>query len=244
MRPQTLDRLKALLLILMAIFLADKLVSGKLFYYIGPRFGWLSLVAIVLFILIAGSYNLVGKQDGDDDHDHIDHQHSKGALGPLLITALPLILGTIVPTSPLGASAVSTRGTVSTTTAIGGSERVLTIVPDKRNVLDWARAMNANPDPAALNGEQADVIGFVYRDSRFVKDQFMLARFTITCCVADAMAIGLVVQSSEADQLTADSWVRVQGTFTEGELHGEPIPVLVAEDITPVQPPEQPYLYP
>jgi uncharacterized repeat protein (TIGR03943 family) len=121
---------------------------------------------------------------------------------------------------------------------------VLTIVPAKRNVLDWVRAINADPDPAALNGEQADVIGFVYRDDRFGNDQFLLARFTITCCVADAMAIGLVVQSPEAASLAADSWVHVQGAFEDGKLGDEPTPVLVAADIAPVQAPEQPYLYP
>jgi putative membrane protein len=244
MRPQTLDRLKALLLILMAIFFANMLVSGTLFYYIGPRFSWLSLVAVVLFIILAGSYNLIGDRHDDAAHDHEDHSHSKAPIVPLLITALPLILGTVIPPSPLGANAVAARSTASTTATIGGSEQVLTIVPAERNVLDWVRAMNAEPDPAALNGEEADVIGFVYRDGRFSDDQFLLARFTITCCVADAMAIGVVVQSPEAEQLTADSWVRVQGTFTKGKVNDEPTPVLVADDIAPIQQPEQPYLYP
>lgn len=244
MRPQSADRLKALILILMAIFFADKLISGKLLYYIGPRFSWLSLVAVALFIILAGSYQLVGKPHDDDAHDHEDHTHSKAPIGPLLITALPLILGTIIPPSPLGANAVAARSPANSAAVVGSSEQALTIVPTERNVLDWVRAMNVDPDPGALNGEEADVIGFVYRDGRFGNDQFLLARFTLTCCVADAMAIGLVVQSPEAEQLTADSWVRVQGAFIEGKADGKPTPVLVAEDITPVQQPEQPYLYP
>lgn len=244
MRPQALDRLKALVLILMAIFFADKLVSGKLFYYIGPRFAWLSLLAVVLFIILAGSYNLAGKQSSNEDHDHEHHQQSKVPISPVLVTALPLILGTLIPPSPLGASAIATRSVSNNAGIAGGSEHTLTTVPAERNILDWVRAMNAEPDPAALNGQTADVVGFVYRDVRFGQDQFMLARFTITCCVADATAIGLVVQSPEAEQLTDDSWVHVHGTFTEGSLDGEPAPVLVADEIEPVQPPEQPYLYP
>lgn len=244
MRPQSLDRLKALVLILMAIFFAEKLASGKLFYYIGPRFSWLSLVAVALFIILAGSYNLVGERHSEEEHDHQDHNHSRVPFGSLLITALPLILGTIIPPSPLGASAVATRSTANAAASIGSSDQVLTTLPARRNVLDWVQAMNADPDPAALNGQQADVIGFVYRDPRFENDQFLLARFTLTCCVADAMAIGLVVQSPEAQRLTADSWVRVQGLFAEGEVDGEPTPILLAEDISPVQQPEQPYLYP
>jgi putative membrane protein len=62
--------------------------------------------------------------------------------------------------------------------------------------------------------------------------------------VADASAIGLVVQAENADQFADDSWVWVIGTFAEGQLDGDALPVLLADEITPVRPPEQPYLYP
>jgi uncharacterized membrane protein YcgQ (UPF0703/DUF1980 family) len=38
--------------------------------------------------------------------------------------------------------------------------------------------------------------------------------------------------------------VQVRGTFSVGELDGQAIPVLIAKEITPVEEPEQPYLYP
>jgi putative membrane protein len=255
------DRLKALVLILLAIFFAEKLVNGRLYYYISPRFGWLSVVAIGLFIILAGGYNPPKRVQGEgepaehpdhaDDHEHHDHghdhdhDHGKPALWPIGIVALPLILGVLVPAKPLGASAVSNRG-VSTDFAASAesSESTLSVVASERNVLDWVQAYAANPDPASLAGQQADVVGFVYRDTRFTGDQFMVARFTITCCVADASAIGLLVQADDASQFASDSWVRVAGTFGEGQLDGQALPVLLAEEITPVQPPEQPYLYP
>lgn len=250
-------RLKALILVLLAIFFAEKFVSGRLYYYIGPRFGWLSVLAVALFIALANAYGIFDSRDEDGDHEHDhghhhasahdhdhEHDHTGGSGWRLLIVALPLILGVLVPAKPLDATAVSTRG-VSTqlTSAADVSDTVLFTVASERNVLDWVRAMSANPDPAALNGEEADVVGFVYRDIRFGENQFMVARFTISCCVADATAIGVVVASGEASGLEQDSWVRVQGTFHEGALDGEPMAVLVAEDITPVQPPEQPYLF-
>lgn len=248
MRLQTLDRFKALILILMAMFFADKLVSGRLYYYIGPRFSWLSVVAVALLIILAGSYNLVGARRERSEHNYNkDEKHETGnsSLWPLMVIALPLILGTLIPARPLGASAISTRGIATDvavdTTSGGGS---LMIASAQRNVLDWVRAISANPDPAALDGQQADVIGFVYRDIRFGKDQFMLARFAITCCVADAMAIGVVVQAGDAAQFPNDSWVRVQGSFAAGTLSGQAIPVLMADEVAPIQPPEQPYLYP
>lgn len=246
-------RLQALIMVLMAIFFAQKFWSGQLYYYIGPRFGWLSLVAIVLLISIAGAYNLTRRSDGDQEHhhDHGDydpHEHDHGesrSIWPLALVALPLILGIAIPPTPLGASAVSARG-MATGIAVAADETAstLTIIPSERNILDWVRAMNEDPDPAALAGQEADIVGFVYRDVRFADDQFMVGRFTLTCCVADALAIGVVVQANDAAEFPADSWVRVTGTFESGTLDGDSLPVLVATDVTPVQQPEQPYLYP
>lgn len=267
LRERTAIRLKALIVILMAIFFAYQFVTGTLYYYIGPRFGWLTIVAVALLILIGGSYHLVeGQEDpaGDAPHthghghhggdhtphensarDHHTHDHAPAGWWPLLLVSLPLMLGILVPAQPLGASAISNRGVNTEVAATADeTERTLTIVAGERNVLDWVRAMNEDPDPAALTGEKADVIGFVYRDPRFADDQFMVARFTITCCVADALAIGLVTESAGASDLPDDSWVRVEGTFAEGALDGQAMPVLVAETVTPIQPPEHPYLYP
>jgi len=248
------DRFKALILILLAIFLAEKLVSGTLYYYIGPRFSWLAVVGVVILILLASSFNLLrhGPDGQHNSHDHYhdhEHNHSHGdrrvSVVPLFIATIPLALGVIVPARPLGASAVDTRG-VSTgfTSPADTSASILTIAPAERNVLDWVRAMSANPEPTALDGQSADVVGFVYRDARFDDDQFMVGRFTMTCCVADALAIGVVVHSTEASVLEADSWVRVTGTFQAGTLGGSPMPVLEAAEISLVMQPEQPYLFP
>jgi putative membrane protein len=250
MTQRSADRLKALLLILMAIFFAEKFVSGKLYYYIGPRFSWLVIVAVALLIVLAGAYNLVGQQDGSDksnnvhDHPDLEHSHERASIWPLVIVALPLVLGVVIPARPLGASAVSTRGMSTDVALDGGTSSTLTIIPSERNLLDWVRAINGSSNPEALNGQPADVVGFVYRDPRFADDQFMVGRFTLTCCVADALAIGIIVQADEAKSLQQDTWVRITGTFQAGDAAGQTMPILIADEIVPVQEPDQPYLYP
>src|SRR5690242_16712970 len=103
MTQRTVNRYKALLLILTAIFLTEKFVSGTLYYYVGPRLSWLSIVAIALLIILAGAYDLVGRQVENDDHEL--HAHTDGgshSVWPLVIVALPLALGVIIPVRPLG----------------------------------------------------------------------------------------------------------------------------------------------
>jgi putative membrane protein len=251
MTQRSLDRYKALLLILMAMFLTEKFVSGKLYYYIGPRFIWLALVAVALLILLAGAFNLVSKKAGDDEqgapyhHEGAEHSHDKASIWPVIIVALPLALGVIIPARPLGANAVSTKGMLTDVAFDGGSGSTNTaVIASERNILDWVRVINQLSDPAALDGQDADVVGFVYRDPRFAQNQFMVGRFTLTCCVADALAIGIIVQSEQAASLVQDSWVRITGTFKAGDAAGQELPVLIADEIVPVQEPDQPYLYP
>ncbi|GAB4478512.1 MAG: hypothetical protein Kow00124_22970 [Anaerolineae bacterium] len=255
MPDRTASRFKALILVLMAILLMQKLISGELYFYIGQRFGWLALLAIMLMIALAGAYNLRGQGSGaesendHDDHNHAghdhDHEHGAASIWPLFFLALPLVLGAAIPARPLGAAAAETRGVATDLTlAAGDAATSLTIVPGERNVLDWVRAMSAEPDPAAFDGQEADLIGFVYRDVRFAPDQFMVARFTLSCCVADATAIGVVVHSPDTASLPVDAWVQVRGTFRVGELDGMIMPVLEAEEITRIEAPAQPYLYP
>src|SRR5687767_2339418 len=104
MTVRSLNRLKALILILMALFFMEKYITGRLYYFIGPRFGWLAIVAVGLFILLAGAYNLTEK--GNTPEFGYGHTHSKQSIWHLLIVALPLILGVLIPSEPLGASAV------------------------------------------------------------------------------------------------------------------------------------------
>jgi uncharacterized repeat protein (TIGR03943 family) len=236
---------------LLALFFAGMVISGRLYYYIGPRFGWLSVLAAGMFAFFAATYGLRSKPEQDHNHDHDGHDHHDHgpihvqSIALLLVPAVPLVLAVLVPARPLGATAASSRGiSLGLPSSSVGSTATLDVEPESRTVLDWARAMNASSDPAALDGELANVIGFVYRDIRFKSDQFMVSRFTITCCVADALAIGVVVDSPKASQYTADSWVRVTGSFAKGELDGKAMPVLVADGITPIQPPQEPYLYP
>lgn len=249
MTVRALNRYKALILIFLALFFADKFVSGKLYFYIGPRFAWLAIVAVALFIMLAGSYNLVEPRE-EEGHSHEGHSHlgqhvDNQAIWTLMIVALPLALGVVIPAKPLGASAIANRGvTTDIGLAADSSDERLSIVPSERNLLDWVREMNNNPDPAALDGQHANLVGFVYRDPRFSESQFLVGRFTITCCVADALAIGVVVEADQAAQFETDSWVQVTGTFRHGEVNGVAMPILMADEVVHVQAPEQPYLYP
>ena len=241
------EYLKMVILFLLAGLFIQKYLSGNLYNYISPRFGWLAVLAAVLFAMMAVSF--LNSEPDHEDHEvnpDYDHQHEHNvSKWPVILVSIPLALGIFVPSHPLGASQVANQG-ISTDISAPSSDlqTSLKVIPAERNVLDWVRAIGADPDPAALNDQKVDVIGFVYRDVRFATDQFMVARYAISCCVADARAMGLVVQTEDAGQHAAGEWIRVQGHFVAGDLDHNPIPVIVVDSIVPVDQPAQPYLYP
>ena len=185
------------------------------------------------------------EHDHEHNHEH-EHGHQHGvSWGGVAIMAIPVLLGLIVPARPLGASAVSNRGIGLNAPNRPGTTTVLQKASSgPKNVLDWLRDFGANADPAAFKGQSVDVIGFVYRDPRNGADQFWVSRFTISCCVADATAIGMLVQSEQAASLKNDSWVRVTGKLDVGEFAGEKAPVILPDKVTPTDQPDNPYLYP
>jgi uncharacterized repeat protein (TIGR03943 family) len=164
----------------------------------------------------------------------------------LLVVALPVLLGVLIPAKPLGSSAIANRGVNITAPLTAGAAQPakLDLAPTDRNILDWIRAFNYASDPKSFAGQPADVIGFVYHDSRLAGEQFLAGRFTVNCCVADAMAIGVIVQWPDSKGLADNGWVRVRGSVQASEIDGRPIPLIIAESVEPVPPPEQPYLYP
>jgi uncharacterized repeat protein (TIGR03943 family) len=242
-----MDRaLKALTLIALGLYLSSRVVGGTLLFYINQRFTLYTILAGVGLVLVGASLYRRPDHNQDGAAEEAHHEHSPLSWLGLLILLVPLVLGLLVPPAPLGAAAAGNRqinvGRLSSISGPAAGQR-MGLVPGERNILDWLAEIQAAGDPAAMDGQEARVIGFVYRDERFGADQFLVGRFIVNCCVADASPVGLVVEDPGANSLAADQWVEVTGRFAAGRFDGEGMPVLRAEQITPVEAPRQPYLY-
>jgi uncharacterized repeat protein (TIGR03943 family) len=255
MSPRTYRTLQALILAALGAFLLEKIWSGTLFWYISNRFLLLTLLAALGFLVLAQTIlpkrKPAAAAEAEPEHDehehHHDHEHANNPpVWGLVIVALPVLLGLVIPAKPLGASAIANKGvnTSAPIVAASGQNTSLNLAPEDRNILDWIRLYSNTGDTSTLTGQPADVIGFVYQDSRLGDGQFLVGRFTISCCVADALAIGMAVKWPEAQALPANSWVRVKGPVEAATIDGQHMPLIVAETVEDVPEPSQPYLYP
>ena len=263
MPPRLYRTLQALILAGLGAMLLEKVGSGTLSWYLSGRFTILVLGAAVGCLALAGAAlpawraALAGEASPPRDYAHSaqDPHRAGGSLpaaGPpasawrLFILALPLLLGLLVPAHPLESSALANKGINSAATIAGAGSAAAWIRPDRDmpNLLDWVRISYAEDNPRDLAGQRADVIGFVYHDRGLPPDEFILARFVANCCAAEAAGVGLRVRWPNAAALEDDTWVRVRGLVQGGTYAGQPIPVVVAEQVEGIEAPAQPYLYP
>ena len=227
---------KTLILGGMSLYLTLLILTGNLTNYINQRFAWLAIIGALLFFLLALTRLHAILRPERWQHDH-HHYHITWDIA--LVVAFPLLLASLIPSRSLGIEAVN--GGVSLN-PVGVAS--VTRSPLDRNILDWLREFDRASTPAQFNGAPVDVIGFVYREPLHPADGFMLARFTMSCCVADAFPIGMPVIAEAAADFEAGDWLRVQGQLKASTFGAEILPIVFAQAIEPVDEPRQPYLYP
>jgi putative membrane protein len=215
-----------------ATLLLSKWLHGQLNFYIHPRYTALSMLsaAVLLFMAIIRLQGLF--------RDTPSREPSWG----LLLIGMPLILGTLVPAQPLGASTLAGRGL--STPAVAAANWT---PPDRSdtaswNLLEWSFGVVTKGEELA--GKPADVIGFVYTDPSMGADMFYASRYVITCCAADGAAVGMPVLWKSGGALPNDSWVRVRGTIGSAMIAGVSQPAIVATVVESAPEPDNPYLYP
>ncbi|MDX2139478.1 MAG: TIGR03943 family protein [Chloroflexota bacterium] len=249
-RQQTNAWAKAVLLLAMGLYFVWVIASGNLPNYINERFAWLSYVAAAVLLLLGahGIWRLLRPARSPISDDPLlqlvsarQEEHRPISWGVLAIVAFPLVLGTLIPSRPLGAESVSS---ISTSAVSAANVAEFQIDPLQRNVLDWLRVFNSSSDFSEFNGERADLIGFMYREPTFGENQFMIARFTVSCCVADASALGVPAHWAETATVEQGQWIRVQGVFQVGSFRDNTLPILQVESVELIDEPAHPYLYP
>lgn len=92
-------------------------------------------------------------------------------------------------------------------------------------------------------GKEIELSGFIYREEEMRKNQFVIARFEIQCCSADALPFGLMVELDDAAKYATDTWVNIVGTIGKTEYNGNEIMKIDAKSVTEIPEPSEPYVY-
>lgn len=263
---------RGLVMLALGVLILQRIWTGTLVWFVNPRTLGLTWMAALGMIAMAGSLLDVRKlrrvpavtgfhdaaefrtateshehEHGYAGHEHAAHDHgAAGSYYSLVVLALPLIMALLVPSRPLDGGAVANKGLNTArplaradATSLKRAEKP----PEQRNILEWVRNFNYAADAAVYSGETADVTGFTYFDTRLPAGQFIVARYSISCCVADAMALGMVVQSKQPTP-AGNAWIRVRGPVSLAKIGDQPMPLIQAASVETIAEPADPYLYP
>jgi uncharacterized repeat protein (TIGR03943 family) len=233
----TLDRrnVRILVIVTWSAFLLWLWLTGETVRYLGPRTEWLVPFGGLALGLAAAAYA----------RTPADKPPARLALGEtfgLLALLVPVAAGLLLAQTQLGALAASKK-----LTARGIDPTALAELASRNaSQLGFVqvRAAEHNADFAAESGiepgREVRLVGFVWHPPKTERGRFDLARFYITCCVADSVPIGVTIQPVDprSPSYRRDDWLDVSGELVRSGPHL----VLRATRIEHVKAPDHPYL--
>ncbi|NJK33972.1 MAG: TIGR03943 family protein [Oscillatoriales cyanobacterium SM2_2_1] len=230
----------ALALFLWGALILKLWLMEQLYLLVHPNYMPMTVMAgVVLLGLAAGAVVFKPMQRGD----HVALLQPRVSNSILIVVA---IVGFVVEPRAFVSDKALHRGVtdnLAATRAVPQSFRA-TNRPEERTLVEWSRTLNAYPEPDAYTGQKAKVTGFVVHPPAMPEDIFLLVRFVLTCCAADAYPVSLPVQvEGDAKRFQGDQWLEVEGRMMTRELTGRRQLVVQASNLTPVPTPKNPYEY-
>lgn len=219
-------------------------VSGKLYLLIHPNYMGLTIVTAILLLILAAYRTLSLLLRPKSRQPEIQHLALfNPRFGSLLLLLVALAGFTITPRAFASQTAADRGiGDSLTNTRIKPQAFRANARSEDKSITEWVRGLNAYPEPEAYAGQKVRVKGFVSPSPE--ANYFLISRFVITCCAADAYPIGLPVKLAPGTQRPkADTWLEVQGEMIVESLKGERSLVIAASQLTPIPEPAKPYDY-
>lgn len=239
--------LDALAITTWGILMLQYWLSGKLYLLIHPNFFGL-VIGCGIALLLLGFLKMreIWRKRRLANTSNIQHMNlfPPGAGSALLLTAA--ILGLIITPRVFASDTAIQLGVTDllSTGRVQPQSFRPSIRPEDRSLVDWARTLNVYPEPDSYTGQKAKVQGFVVHPPDIGENYIFLARFVLTCCVADAYPVGLPVKLPEnQERYPPDTWLEVEGQMITETLAGKRNLTIAATSIQEIPQPRNPYSY-
>jgi uncharacterized repeat protein (TIGR03943 family) len=207
------------------------LISGRRAFYLGTRTQW--VVPVAAMILTAAA---IGRLASARTPRPEPIRRRELAIMAAMVT--PVLLVVALPPATLGSFSADKRAGFA---GSGISASAGDISSGQLTLVDVAAGQTSPEGERALAkraGETVDFVGFVTRYADTPADEFLLTRYVVTCCVADATIAQVRVVNVTPGAFQDNDWVDVRGTIYP--LGREVI--VNASATTSVPRPDRPYL--
>ncbi|MDJ1476930.1 TIGR03943 family protein [Bacillus sp. LS15-K4] len=109
---------------------------------------------------------------------------------------------------------------------------------------DYVQTMSIiGQDVKGFKGKEITFSGFIYNDKDVKGDKAVVARYGITCCIADASVWGMIVAGENVNKLPQETWVKITGLLDETTYKGTLFPLVKVSKVEKINMPTDPYVY-
>jgi uncharacterized repeat protein (TIGR03943 family) len=244
--------LPSLILAAYGVFILSLYVRGVMTWYINPSYVIPTTLAGVVLLglsVVAFLRPPASACECDDcASGECGCEHTSPRIWPYAVMAFPLVLALVFPPRSLAAFSARQRGlqiagvtTVSNTTAV----RRVSLSVDTRSFTmeDWVGSLSADPNPRDYMGKPVIVTGMVLHSPDSVPPGYiMVIRYLVTCCIADARPVGLIVKDPSHGTLQDNQWVTVTGSMGAATEDGEKVAVVLPKTVKTIRS-GNPYIY-
>jgi uncharacterized repeat protein (TIGR03943 family) len=239
-RPDAARLARGALLLGFGALIAKLFAAGEMVRYMAPALDPLTALTGVVMAAMG-----VVEIAGGSRHAHA---HAADAIEHALTYALvilPLALGLLVTPRALGAGALGGESVARLLLAYApGPSPAAGATPPRpaKPIADTADLLGYLRE-AGLSGagQRVRASGLALRADGLGAGEFVLLRYAIAHCVADARPVALLV-AGHGDRMVVDRWVEVEGALAVTERDGSQLVTIAAEGARTIPEPPNPYL--
>jgi uncharacterized repeat protein (TIGR03943 family) len=232
------------------IFVLSLYARGALTLYINPTYVWPTTLAGGVLLLVAGARlcQRPALACGHMGCDDCGCAPPGVRLWPYAALCVPLLLAALFPPQSLADFSAKQRGPqmagLTAIQGVGSVKRVSLSVDTKTFTMqDWVGALSADPNPKDYTGKPVWVSGIVLHDPASMPPGYiMVMRYQVTCCIADARPVGLIVKDTSHGALKDNQWIQVDGSMGATRYQGDSVAVVQPRTIKVIKAGD-PYMY-
>jgi uncharacterized repeat protein (TIGR03943 family) len=230
---------RAGLLLASALVIAKLLATGQLHYFLSPSFDGLTAVTGLILAAMAFMEFVRTRRTVHAGHGDLDSFLTLG------FVAVPLVAALLLSPRALGVSGLDGAPLLRLVLAFDGPTSVNAGAPPEprqpiADVGDLMRYLRTAGESGV--GQRVHARGLVARGGDLNPNEFVLVRYAIVHCVADAQPLGLLVVAPAGFDEASDKWVEVDGTLASYGRGADRLVGIAAVDIIPTEEPAEPYI--
>ncbi|BAU27307.1 putative repeat protein (TIGR03943 family) [Aneurinibacillus soli] len=249
---------QGMILLTLSLYIWELLYTGEITRFVAPLFSALLIgILPVLMLLVLYAFATL-RLPGEKRGCSCCLKKERPSLSVTwLLVMIPAVLGICLPPPPLGTAILPQSPVVSAKSA-SLPLPLAQVRTGERTVRDlsWTDfTEDFYQKEVTYEHHPYRVTGIVYHPPGWLPERFVVMRYMITCCAADATPLGIAVEVTGGDQLKNNEWIEVEGMIRRTTLPQADIlvplawtygqkeqPLLQADGIRHIQAPKDPYL--